>query len=143
MAKRISRRELKEKIRNLKIDLDIALSRKEEAIDRLEELQKRFDEMGSRVETYDVQGGAIECIEIKPQTWGTYEAFCGHQEFSKEQLDEIKRRLVSSLADGMMKWNLVQIIAHDGLTPISPATVGAKLYVVPWDKMVKKIFVKP
>lgn len=138
MGKRISRkelkqwnRELKHKVKELEYDLDdVRLERNN--------LDHRLTLLGSRVETLGARGSGIECIDIEPEPWGQY---CVLRDNEEPQMDEIKRRLVGRIAEGLMKSNNIQIIVHDDIFP-GRVTIGAKLYVIPWDQMAKRIAVK-
>lgn len=138
MAKRISRRELKQwnrdlkhKVKELEYDLEAV---------RLErnKLDHRLTLLGSKADAYDVRGAGIECIEINPETWGQYCVLYSDEDVNVET---IKRRLAGCLIDGLMKSNSIQIIVQDDVFP-NRKTIGAKLYVIPWDKMVKKLVIQ-
>ena len=124
-------------------DLDAIVSdSKREA----EYYKKRFREFGSNVETIDPTNNCyITQVkwETKPEPWGHYIVF------NKGLLDypdkdkvfkEMKDRIVYEIARGLLENNLVQIIIHtpkDG-PMFNESTIGAKLYVVPWEQMPHK-----
>ena len=138
MGKRISRRELKEWNKALKLEVrDLQYKLDTVRMER-NTLDQRLTELGSRVETYDVRGAGIECIEIKPEPWGQY---CVLYDRNDLPMDAIKQRLVQSIAEGLMKSNNVQLIVQDN-DLWQRKTIGAKLYVVPWDKMAKRIVIQ-
>lgn len=136
MAKRISRRELKEKIRNLEYLNKTYAWSLDDYRQKYKELEKRFQELGSKVEMFNLKGSGIECIEIEPQPWGQYCRLAGY--VPEAQMPAVKERLISQIVRGLMETNLVQIIDHSGWEPFEEKTIGAKLYVVPWEKLVKK-----
>ena len=137
MAKRVSRRELKETIKNLKLEVQNEKFKAGELKDEYDRLNKRFEEMGSQIETFETRGSCIETIEIKPEAWGTYVSFA-NREWSIEARQEAQSMLISKIAKGLMEANLVQIIEKMGdLFPFQ-STIGAKLYVVPWEKLAKR-----
>lgn len=137
MAKRVSRRELKEKIRELNSDLKFEKSLVNEWMTSHDKLKKRLDDMGSRIETFEARGG-IQTIEIKPEAWGTYVMVNGLAEIPDEEMEQIKRKITNQIARGLIESSLVQFIANrSDLNPY--ITVGAKVYVVPWDKLAKSV----
>ena len=139
MKKRISRRELKEQIRNLKFDLNSSKCDLDSMQTKYDDLKKRFADLGSKAESYDVKGDGIECIEVFPQAWGNY--FCLARGLEDpDEIDHVKKRLISDIANGLMENNMIQFIMNDS-SPLGK-TMGAKLYVVPWDKMVRKIVIR-
>ena len=137
MAKRISRRELKGRIK----DLQFMVKCKEDKIKEVEEkykgIEKRFQEMGSQIETLNVQGEGIKCIEVKPQAWGTYAMLAPWHTDSEEAMEALKDKLVKNIAKGLIDYNYVQFIHKDDTSPFGE-TFAAKLYVVPWDKLAKR-----
>ena len=94
------------------------------------------------METYDVRGNGIECIDIKPEPWGQYARISDKIEITDDILESIKNRVVSQIARGLMDKDLVQFIVHDHDIFPDQITIGAKLWVVPWEKMVSKIIIK-
>lgn len=137
MAKRISRRELIEKIRWIEAEERILRHDNESLIEKLNDLNKRFIELGSKAETYDANG-CIECIEIKPQAWGHYAHLIGN-DFSEEFIEELKYRLADGIVRGLLNSNYVQIIVKEDPIHTDMKTLAAKLYVVPWDKLVRTV----
>ena len=140
MAKRISRRELKEKIKNLEFDLMVKESRAKDTEIVLKDLEKRFRDLGRKVEMFHVQGTGIECIEINPEPWGNYFSLFSDFDLQGEMLDGIKERLVIGIARGLIAKNLVQFIFHDDF--MGKKTVAAKVWIVPWDQLVKKVIIR-
>ena len=138
MAKRISRKELKEKIRSLEYLNKVYRWNADNYCKKYEELKKRFQELGSKAEMFDLKGPGIECIEIEPQQWGQYSMLSDN--IPDAALPQVKERLITQIARGLMEANLVQIINSEA-GPFGGKTMGAKLYVVPWEKLVKKIVV--
>lgn len=139
MGKRISRRELKEKIRDLSFKLRTEQQKYATLHMEHKVLQKRFMDLGSKAESYDVKGAGIHCIEIKPEPVGTYACMEQDMEESLNLVELISERLAYDIAKGLIKSNAIQIIKNDDV--IFGNTIGAKLWVIPWDKMVKKIVI--
>lgn len=138
MAKRVSRRELKEQIRELRSDLKYEKSLVDEWMTSHDKLKKRLDDMGSRIETFEARGGGIETIEIKPEAWGTYVMANGLAEIPDEEMEQIKIKITNQIARGLIESSNVQFIVNrSDLNPY--ITVGAKVYVVPWDKLAKSV----
>ena len=79
----------------------------------------------------------VEYVEASAKPWGTY-VKVDTDYIKKDKLDAVKNKLLIPLAKGLMDTGWVQFIVKDGLTPLDPGTVGAKLYVVPWEKAVRR-----
>jgi len=110
---------------------------RDQAIDESKWYRGRFEKLGSRFEA--VTGGPIQVIEteVEPERWGQWMAYTC-DEVREDEMELIKSRLVESIASGLMKRNIVQFIVNGRLEsgPLSPfSTIGAKLYVIPWDRM--------
>ena len=87
----------------------------------------------------DLKGSGIECIEINPEPWGQYSVLSKY--IPEAAIPAIKERLVSQIVRGLLESDLIQIIDHPGGGPFGERTIAAKLYVVPWEKLVKKVVV--
>ena len=141
-GKRVSRHDLIEKIKRLERENRIAKSDELAAVRARDEIKKRFMDLGSRVMSYETRGSGIECIEVKPEPWGMYMRLSPGMELSDSEMDVLKKRLVSDIVNGLMESNAIQIIVNnDRLFPDNDIIV-AKLFVVPWDKMAKKLIVR-
>lgn len=105
---------------------------KEAAEEKAEYYKKRFREFGSNVETVKTDG--IMCnewtVEVKP--YGAYVAMAPETTGADDVY--ALSMLAEKITNGLLENNIIQIIRHDE-TPFSPRTVGAKLFVVPWDQM--------
>ena len=103
--------------------------------------KKRFMAFGSNVETVEGKG-YIDMLkwEVQPEPWGHYarvdESF--FQMGMEEAFRGLKGDLVRHLVDQLLENNLVQFYTRgydvkDIMYPMG--TIGAKLYVIPWEQM--------
>lgn len=147
--KRVSRKELKAKIAKLRSalsDLEISYravyNERDEIKAKLHKSERRLMELGSRAEMHEVSGAGIECVDIKPEVYGTY--FALHRLPDDSIMDFLKEELARKVANALIENNLIQIILHDGKEhgPFESPTIGAKVYVIPWDKCVRSIKLK-
>ena len=122
-------KELQHQVNFMRYDLETEMLRAKEAMDRLAYV-------GAMTEYEHVSG--IQTVEVKPVPYGQYAVISDATQFERV-IDEVKSRLVSNLARGLMESGMVQFVCQ-GDTPYNPlstrVTIGAKLYVVPWDKTV-------
>ena len=133
--KRISRRELKAKIRELNYDLQtskIAISQLQEIYGRLLD---RFNRFGTQIESLD-SGSTIQMIEIKPIPFGQY-AILSDDFKAKEIPDVIKSQIVNDMVSQLLENGYVQFITGIDNYP-GAVTLGAKVYVVPWEQMTRR-----
>ena len=143
MGKRISRRELKEKIKDLSFELRTAEYRLSTAIMGRDALKQRLTELGSKAENFDVRGSGMTCIEVEPKAWGSYCVIPYGEKMTEDDTEHLKEELARNIARGLMEENMIQIIDHhQDMDPLQGRTIAAKVYVVPWDKMVKKLVIK-
>ena len=126
--KRISRRELKEKIKTLKRRVEVLESEVKEAETEKRRFAKRLEYLG-REEWKQLD---LSHIEIKPETYGSYAYIIG------DEIEPVKSFLVEKLVKGLIKAGYVQfIVRNERSGPLDfGKSVGAKLFVVPWDKTV-------
>lgn len=140
--KRVSRRELKDKIRELEYETQCQqrhlLSLKDEN-SRLQEmygrLLDRFNRLGTQIESLD-SGGTIQAIEIKPIPFGQY-AILSDEFVAKEIPDVIKSQIVNDMVSQLLENGYVQFITGIDNYP-GAVTLGAKMYVVPWEQMARR-----
>ena len=143
--KRISRRELIEKKKELDRELVYAKHRADTAEEKVGEVNERIRQIGIRCVDMYQGGGPIECVEIKPKAYGDYMVM-DTAGLPDDRLTELvnfaKGKLAVQLAEALMDQNIVQFIVHrrgDGVVfgsdPFAMDTVGIKLYVIPWEKM--------
>ena len=130
--KRTSRRELIQRIKSLEVDMVMANGRADDEERRRKDLEKRLQTLGSRMDLK--QTDAITCVEVEPIPFGKYATVVPGLDMS-QFIDEMKSQLVREIANSLIANNYVQIICHDGYGPFE-GTIGAKLYVVPWEQTV-------
>ena len=139
--KRVSRRELKAKIRELEYEtqcLQRHLQASKAEISRQHEmygrLYDRFIRLGTQIESLD-SGGTIQAIEIKPIPFGNY-AILTDDFIAKEIRDVVKSQIVGDILSQLLEDGYVQFITgfDDCLGAV---TLGAKMYVVPWEQMAR------
>ena len=131
--KRISRRQLKERQKELKKLLTCERAEHELEIDRL---QHRLRQIG----THDVEPIAdnLPCtkVEVPLEPWGKW----AYVQDDERIIEEFKGILVRDLAKALIDNNVVQFIVKTGAerdTPFEYPTVGVKLYCIPWEKVNK------
>jgi hypothetical protein len=111
---------------------------------RAEELadyyEKRFLAFGSNVETVSEDTDAVKVLawNLEPQVWGQYCAINPMLEMTGDIYEKTKTRLVESIVRGLLEKNLVQFIVKNPYESFGSfsvySTVGAKMYVVPWEQ---------
>ena len=136
MNKRISRRELKNRIHIQNLQIEQIKDALEEENNKRIEIQNRFRELGSDPELEGVQG--VPCIEkeVEWQQWGQYILT---DDFRREVIEAAEERLVESIAKGLIEENIIRFIVREPEAHSSPfdrcVTVAAKLYCIPWEKV--------
>ena len=140
--KRVSRRELKAKIRDLNYEtqnLQMHLQASKIQISQLQEmygrLHDRFARLGTQIESLD-SGGTIQEIKIKPIQFGQY-AILSDDFKAKEIPDVIKSQIVNDMVSQLLENAYVQFITGIDNYP-GAVTLGAKIYVVPWEQMARR-----
>ena len=138
--KRISRRDLKEAVKRERDRAERAEYRATSAEENAEKINKRIRDIGIKC-VDSLHGGPLEHKVITPIQYGCYSVICddtpmfGTEELIKMAKDDLARRI----ADCLIDQNLVQFIIHRAgeYTPLDygQTTVGAKMYIVPWEKM--------
>ena len=133
--KRISRRDLKAKIRELNLK---AISREGQLLAskaEISQLHDRLNRLGTQIESLD-SGDPIQMIEIKPIPFGQY-AILADEFMFKEIPDAIKSQIVNYMASQFLENAYVQfMIGTNNFT--GEVTLGAKIYVVPWEQMARR-----
>lgn len=133
--KRVSRRELKAKIRELNLK---AISREAQLLTskaEISQLHDRLNRLGTQIESLD-SGDPIQMIEIKPIPFGQYAMLT--DDFMVEEIpDVVKSQIVSNMLSQLLEQGYVQFIT--GFDDCFGAvTLGAKIYVVPWEQMARR-----
>ena len=103
--------------------------------------KKRFREFGTNVDTVDLKSGNYVAQlkwELTPEQWGKYMNCAVHPRMAG--MAQIPHRdLAYEIAQSLIENNLIQFTSKDSMDyggPLSEYyTIGAKLYVVPWEQM--------
>lgn len=137
--KRKGRRELIEENRRLVRDCELEKYRAERAEEDAEKQKKRIREIGIKC-VDPLHGGRLECKTVVPTPFGCYSVISnGFVQNTDELIEYAKQDLVRSIAQMLLDENLVQFIIHKagdpGFNPLDQTTVGAKFYVIPWEKL--------
>lgn len=113
-------------------DLNIARAEIEMLSDELKKLRSRLETAGSEIETIDSGAGPIQVIHAEAETWGQY--VC-KDSFTEEELPLVKERLIAEIVKGLAEANIVQFIFKRGEDPLPRASIGAKMFVIPWEQL--------
>lgn len=137
--KRRGRKKLLQEIKEQKRDFE---NRYKLLEDQFFLLKDRFRHAGSELETLeDVPQIPVITAEINPQQYGLYSVV------DKKALEEqtfrnmIQRELITKMVQGLMDGEIVQFVAKENTwDPMmyGTYTYAAKLYVVPWEQLVRK-----
>jgi hypothetical protein len=143
--KRISRRELKAKTRELEDNVERLQGELVAANFEHKSWQSRFDSLFDRFTRLSTQmnslqvNGAIQEIEVKPIPFGQYAVLADEFRLSKIP-DEIKHQIVDDMVSQLLEGGYIKIlIGNDNCFGV---TVGAKMYVVPWEQMARGPVIK-
>ena len=133
--KRVSRRELKAKIRELNLK---AISREAQLLTskaEISQLHDRLNRLGTQIESLE-SGDPIQMIEIKPIPFGQYAMLT--DDFMFEEIpDAIKSQIVSNMTSQLLENAYIQFTTgFDDL--FGTVALGAKIYVVPWEQMARR-----
>lgn len=134
------------RIRDLEHDLSIAqdLVKQQEA--DIKYWKKRFRRTGyKRMEQIAANQVKTVKVELNPVPFGGYSILNNRFSSEEDMLNRVKEDLVQRLVRGLIEAEMVQFIIKDpdyyvGSEPC--VTVGAKLAVVPWEQMTRKIIVE-
>ena len=131
-----SRRELIEENKRLKYVNDV-YERQIELLDRnYEKLKDRFRAMGSAPDIEYKDGIPVVTAEIKPMQYGTYMYYA---EDSEANTQYFQNELAKQIVKGLMEQDIIQFIYHDtDLFSNRFPTIGAKLFVIPWEQALRK-----
>lgn len=106
-----------------------------EAMQALEEAKTYSDRL-VRLGSSAFDQGGFTYVDVKPQPWGQYIALMEDTKITDIQWEEIKYKLTESIVKGLIEKKLVQFIFKDSDVPFAPQTIGAKLFVIPWEQTV-------
>lgn len=144
-------REMQEKIyeKMLRVGAECKIAAAEERAEHAEitaeDYRRRFAEFGTNVETIETGENCLVKTmkwELTPQQWGKYtkQQMDIRMEVA-EQVKEIEKDLVCKIANGLIENNLVQFVLREaepfGGPLTAEATIGAKLFVIPWEQLPK------
>ena len=107
-----------------------------------EKLLSRVERISCMFQTFDENNlvkVVSKSVEVHPEAWGKYIVL---SELDDELIESAKKELILKVAEGLVENGFVQFIIHeDQDTPFmqdSTKTVGVKLFVVPWEQMVRR-----
>lgn len=142
--KRISRRELKEQIRNITLEMNALRHELEDKQREYKKLKERFDYLGTSDEIHDF-GDAVPVItrEIKSIPFGVYTRIIDDEYMNTINAIELsKRSLAEELAKDMVELGYVRFVVNRDFTErksgLRTVTVAAKMYVIPWEQAQKR-----
>lgn len=134
MNKRIGRRQLKEKIKDLNRQDVFQKEEINDLTEKVNELQKRLEKLGSAPDIVPY-GLPYVKAEIKPQAFGTYRYM--PEEYVPE-IEDIKEQLARDLVKNLMDNGYIQFFDSNDdypgtrMSPFDKTQYAAKLYVIPW-----------
>ena len=143
MKKKMRRNErqmLQRKIKQKDFRIGLLKKRIECLEEEKKKVEKRLEIAGTETETIEEGAGMVQIIRAEVIPYGTY------TRVDKMPLDElkfIKEKLTREIAKALIDQNIVQFIIkepgmHDGSFGDifqEYKTIGAKLYVIPWEQM--------
>ena len=133
--KRVSRRELKAKIRELNLKTLSLEGQLLTSKAEISQLHNRLNRLGTQIESLE-SSEPIQMIEIKPIPFGQYAMLT--DDFMFEEIpDAIKSQIVNNMASQLLENAYVQFMV-DFNNFIGAVTLGAKIYVVPWEQMARR-----
>lgn len=134
--KRGERQSLLRRFENQRIVIKGMKNEIESLNEKISALNRRISQLGTEVETIDEGAGPIQILRPEVYAYGLTAVL--FEDPDKEVTDEIERKMAYKLAKGLIENNTVQFI-YSKKSVFSPAeqetTVGAKLFVIPWDQM--------
>lgn len=137
---------LNEELIDTKLSRSMLREKNGEQQAEIRNLRNRIKRLSLCYETLD-GGEKIKTIrtkerEVCPEAWGEYIAL---RELPDEQIEKLKSRLIEDAATALVENGLVQFIVHDKRDndPLSVhATVGLKMFIVPWEQMAGKLIMR-
>lgn len=128
----------------MKWEYQCVIDERERYKEKAEYYEKRFREFGKNVETIEPDNLCIKQLkwEIQPEKYGDYAMIMKHFDMSVKEMGEaLREKIVRGMSEAMIENNLVQFIENfsDNDDPFSlMGTIGAKMYVIPWEQMPHK-----
>ena len=136
MGKRVSRHELVEKVRGLRCDLAIEKIQHLATKAEVENLKTRLRQIGER-KVYTGKWVPCVSVNINPKAYGSYIQLCNRHP-DKDALKMAKNVLARQLGEALLESGYIQFVLNNGETGDFldvGSTVGAKIYVIPWDEL--------
>ena len=117
--------------------------------DELKKLRKRFRWIGTipvyeHIDSKDTRVIEVETLAVGTESWGNY-AVVADWDKAAEIIDEVKKSLAVSIAEGLMDSELIQFTLKEPeyYEPLYQfGTVGARLIVVPWERMIGRKYLE-
>ena len=143
MKKKMRRNERKMLQREIK-QKDFRIGLLKNRIECLEEekkkVEKRLEIAGTETETIEEGVGMVQIIRAEAIPYGT---FTRVDKIAFDELAFIKGELTREIAKALIEQNIVQFIIKEpgmydgpfGAIDQEYGTIGAKLYVIPWEQM--------
>ena len=143
MKKKMRRNERKMLQREIK-QKDFTIGKLKIQIKCLEEekkkVEKRLEIAGAETETIEEGVGTVQIIRAQVIPYGTYVRV---DKIPLDELKFIKGELTREIAKALIEQNIVQFIIKEpgmydgpfGTIDQEYGTIGAKLYVIPWEQM--------
>ncbi|MBQ9291454.1 MAG: hypothetical protein IJ210_15205 [Clostridia bacterium] len=137
--KRISRRELKETIRELNATIQNERARHAAEITikqtEYDKLQQRLEKLGSEsIEVVSTDGTGIQRLDFDIETYGQYAMM---YDPNAEEVQLAKEAIARSLAEALVEKNLIQFTtAKSDMPPYvfrNGICITGKVYIVPWE----------
>ena len=143
MKKKMRRNErqmLQMKIKQKDITINGLMSRIECLEKEKKEVEKRLEIAGTETETIEEGFGTVQIIRAQVIPYGTYVRV---DKIPLDELKFIKGELTREIAKALIEQNIVQFIIKEpgiydgpfGAIDQEYGTIGAKLYVIPWEQM--------
>ena len=135
--RRKEREKLIRKIEKLENELRCERIRTAELENDYLKAERRLRDAGSEIETIDYGCGPVQIIQAKAELYGDYFTCIG--ELNTRLQGEAKENLIREMVKGLIEQNMIQFIIKKpgefGGTFGDALTIGAKLFVIPWEQM--------
>ena len=134
----------RKKIEQLRREKALLRAELAEAERREKGLKEKLKLLGSEIKTVDGPCGPIQVIEAGTEMWGTYAVLSDSADTAiakKAMMDEAVRIMAGKIARDLVENNIAQVIykSREEWDEIpggrKNATLGVKLFVVPWEQM--------
>jgi hypothetical protein len=102
---------------------------------QIEKLKQRLRVIGTEVPTLDEDTGPVKIIRAHTSIYGMYSYVKNEALEDPAIFENVKQRLIGEIVNALMDTDTVQFITHDAPGLLEMSTIGAKLYVVPWEEV--------